>query len=153
VVHAKAAGTEAPGKTAVGEASTPDNTPDKKNRTARDADERGSRKVIAYYFHGTKRCWTCKRIEALTADTIKSNFSAELEEGVLELSPVNVDMKENKHFISDFKLYTKSVVIVEITGDRQTRWKNLERVWQLVHDEQAFIDYIYAEVKAYLSGD
>jgi len=71
----------------------------------------------------------------------------------LELSPVNVDRKENKHFISDFKLYTKSVVIVEIANDGQTRWKNLERVWQLVHDEQAFIDYIYAEVKAYLSGD
>ena len=32
-------------------------------------------KTIVYYFHGTKRCVTCNKIEALTQKTIKEHFA------------------------------------------------------------------------------
>jgi hypothetical protein len=111
-----------------------------------------SRKIIAYYFHGTRRCRTCKKIESLTRTVVQNNFQAELENGSLEWQSVNVDTNENKHFIKEFNLYTKSVVLVEIIDSKQSSWKNLDQVWQLVHKEDNFKPYIRNEIKTYLKG-
>jgi plasmid maintenance system antidote protein VapI len=37
-----------------------------------------------------------------------------------------------------------------INGKEQ-QWKNLQKVWELVHNEKAFKEYIHKEIKAYLS--
>lgn len=108
------------------------------------------RKIIAYYLHGNARCPTCMKIEATTDKAIHGEFESALDEGVLEWKVVNIDEPENNHFVADFQLYTKSVVLVELQGDKQVRWKNLEKIWELVHDEDAFIAYIRDEVKGFL---
>jgi hypothetical protein len=109
-------------------------------------------KVIAYYFHGDFRCATCIKLEALSDEAIKTGFPQELKDGVIEWRVVNVEEKGNEHFIEDYKLYTKSLVLVEMNGDKQGKWKNLEKIWELVKDKNAFIKYVQDEVKMYLSG-
>ncbi len=149
VVHSKDTETGQKRETPGRYLSEQNDVSNKKNQIDNKMNMGGSSKVIAYYFHGTRRCRTCKKIEALTEKAIKSCFQSELEKGVLEFSSMNVDKQQNRHFIEDYKLYTKSVVIVKIIGGKQERWKNLERIWQLVHNEEAFIDYISEEVRAY----
>lgn len=148
-VHSKETQTVENKETTGRDLSKQNDVSSEKNQVNNITNKDGSCKVIAYYFHGTRRCWTCKKIEELTEETIKFYFQAELEKGVLEFSSVNVDKQQNKHFIEDYKLYTKSVVIAKIVDGKQESWKNLERIWQLVHNEEAFIDYISEEVKAY----
>lgn len=111
--------------------------------------EDGNR-VVAYYFHGNMRCATCRKIEALTKEAIEAAFAPELELGTLQWREVNVDEAGNEHFIQDYQLTTRSVVISEIADGEEKRWKNLERVWQLVGNKGAFLDYIQEETRAYL---
>lgn len=107
-------------------------------------------KVVAYYFHTSYRCWTCKQIEALTKEAIQNNFAQELKTGRLEWQSVNIDEPANQHFVQDYKLYTKSVIIADFQNGKQVRWKNLEKVWECVHNPGVFANYIRMEVSAYL---
>lgn len=109
-------------------------------------------KVIVYYFHGNKRCVTCRKIEAYTTETIKTAFPSQLKSGELELHIVNTDKPRNQHFIYDYKLSTKSVILAEYHNGQQTRWKNLDRIWEEVGSKQIFTDYIENETREYL-GD
>ncbi len=75
--------------------------------------------VIVYYFHGTFRCGTCKRIEKLTKEAVTESFANEIRSGLVEMKVINVDEAENKHFIKDYRLFTKSVVVSDIVGGRK----------------------------------
>jgi len=107
-------------------------------------------KVIVYYFHATRRCWTCKTIEAYSEETIRSNFSQELESGMLEWKTVNIDEPENTHFVEEFQLATRTVVLVSVVDGVNKEWKRLDRVWQLVRDKPAFVDYILDNTNSFL---
>ena len=58
-----------------------------------------------------------------------------------------MDEPANQHFIRDFQLYTRSVVVVDAKDPR--RFKVLDRVWQLVRDKAAFQRYVEQEVRAF----
>ncbi|MBL7064317.1 MAG: hypothetical protein ISS49_08975 [Anaerolineae bacterium] len=106
--------------------------------------------VIAYYFHGTSRCQTCRTIEQYAHEAIEDGFPEELQSGMLEWRAVNVEEPQNEHFIGDYELLTRSLVLVDMEGGNQTMWKNLERIWELVGDREAFVSYVQEETKAYL---
>lgn len=108
--------------------------------------------TVVYYFHGNVRCATCKKIEAYTDDAVSQGFSQELQNGALSWRVVNVEEPQNRHFIQDFQLVTKSVVLAEYRDGNVVRWKNLDKVWQLVRNQDAFAAYIRDETSAFLGG-
>jgi len=110
------------------------------------------RKVIAYYFKTTYGCASCAYVENFTREALQSGFPDELKDGTLTYQVVNVDFPENKHFIQDYQLSYKSVVLVEFEGEKQTRWKNLDAVWRLLRNKPEFIKYVQDETGAYLGG-
>jgi len=107
-------------------------------------------KIVVYYFHGTKRCATCKKLEAYSEEAIKGKFQKELEDGRLEFLPVNYDDEENKHFIDDYKLYTKALVVCEFKDGQQVAWKNLDKIWEKVNDKDEYLEYVQNEIAPYL---
>lgn len=110
-------------------------------------------KVVVYYFHGNVRCMTCRTIEAHTKEAINSGFSEALSNGRLEWRTVNVDSAGNEHFVQDFQLSTRSVVLELIEDGQRRRWKNLERVWELVRGDKAdFLKYIQDQTTIYLES-
>lgn len=108
------------------------------------------RTLVVYYFHGNYRCRSCTMIENLTKQAVTTGFVDQLADGRVELKVVNVDETVNKHFTKDYKLYTKSVILSDIEGGKESSWKNLEKVWTLLGDETKFITYIQSEIKALL---
>ena len=107
-------------------------------------------KVIAYYFHGTFRCSTCRTIEEYSHAAIQTYFAKELGNGSLEFRPVNVDEPENKHFIQDYQLVTRSLVLSLVSDGKEKKWKNLPEVWKLVRDKERFFQYVKDEVAIFL---
>ena len=118
-----------------------------KTSTAVAAAPTASPGIFVYYFHATTRCATCKTIEAYAHETVASNFAADLQARRLEWRTVNVDEPANQHFIRDFQLYTRSVVVVDAKDPK--RFKVLDRVWQLVQDKTAFQQYVEQEIRAF----
>jgi len=103
--------------------------------------------ILVYYFHATTRCATCKTIEAYAHETVANKFAADLEARRLEWRTVNVEEPANQHFIRDFQLYTRSVVVVDAKNPK--RFKVLDQVWQLVRDKAVFQKYVEQEIRAF----
>jgi hypothetical protein len=121
------------------------------NATATKAPAAQSKSFIAaYYFHGNFRCATCKKIEQYSREALETNFDQQLKSGAVVFQPINIDKPENQHFVQDYRLVTKSLVLVKFENGKQTAWKNLPAVWQNVGDQQAFFQYVKKEVEAYL---
>jgi hypothetical protein len=108
-------------------------------------------RVIAYYFHTTQRCASCRAIEAYSREAIEIAFAEELEAGRIVWTPVNIDVKGNEHFVKDYALYTKSLVLVDEKRGKPARWKHLEKVWQYLGDKPKFLRYVQDETRAYLA--
>jgi len=125
-----------------------------KTPTTSTADTQGPlHKVIVYYFYTNTRCPSCRKIEAYTTEAVETGFTELVKTAAIELQLVNTDQPGNSHFINDYRLYTKSVVVADTVNGKQTRWKNLENVWKLLGDKSAFIKYVRDEVKSYLQDE
>jgi len=111
-----------------------------------------SPKLVVYYFHGNTRCVTCRKIESFAKSAIESGFTAELKSGQIQFRAVNVEEPKNEHFVQDYQLATRSVVLSRIRNDKQDAWKNLDQVWTLVRDPDAFERYVVDETKRLLGG-
>ena len=109
-------------------------------------------KIIVYYFHGNMRCYTCYNLENYAKSEVESDFADAIKRGKLEWKTVNVETAGNEHFADDYKLYTKSVIISIIKDGKEVSWKNLDQIWQLVHEENKYREYIKKEVAACLAG-
>jgi hypothetical protein len=109
-----------------------------------------SPKVIAYYFHTTFRCSSCRKIEAYSHEAIESGFSKELKDGTLEWRVINVEESGNRHFVDDYRLFTKSLILVRLNNGKQKEWKNLMKVWELLRNKEAFVRYVQDELRSYL---
>jgi hypothetical protein len=106
--------------------------------------------VVAFYFHGNTRCATCKKIEAYADDAIHKGFAPALQTTALTWRVVNVEESGNRHFVEDFQLVTRSVVLAEYRDNKIVRWKNLDKVWQLVRDKDGFTSYVQSETREFL---
>ncbi|MEA1922205.1 MAG: nitrophenyl compound nitroreductase subunit ArsF family protein [Pseudomonadota bacterium] len=110
-------------------------------------------KTIVYYFHGNMRCRTCNKIETYTKEAINAGFAGELTDGLLEIRIINTDKSENEHFIKDFQLTNRAVVLVRSRGGQPEKWKNLDRIWLLVRKKEAFQSYINDEIQLFMAVD
>lgn len=106
--------------------------------------------VFVTYFHTTARCASCLKIEDLTNATMTTRFAGPIAEKRIVWRLVNLDEPENAHYVKDYGLYTKSVVVTEVKEGREVSWKNLDQVWQLLGDPAGFQGYVEREVQAFL---
>ena len=101
--------------------------------------------LFVYYFHGNKRCMTCNRIEALTKETLQAKFAGQLADGKLIFQSVNLDEPANEHFIKDFQLTTRTVVM-----QKNGKFEKFDDVWDLVGEPAKFTAYIQSGVEKML---
>ncbi len=106
--------------------------------------------VEVYYFHGDVRCVNCHRIEMYTKEAVDEYFGKEMESGKLVYKVVNVDRKKNQHFVKDYQLYTKSVIVSLVKDGKEVKYENLQGVWNYLGNRELFLDYIKNEVGKYL---
>lgn len=117
-------------------------TPDVKSATSQAV----STALTVYYFHGDMRCKTCTSFEKLTEETLKDNFSKELASGKIVYRVINLDLKENAHFVEDFNLTTKSVVLSE-----PGRFRNLDQIWTRIRQgDEAFKSYVAESIQEFM---
>ncbi len=110
-------------------------------------------RVLVYYFHGTQRCATCRKLEAFSLEAVQQGFQEALQQGQLEWRLINVDEPDNAHFVDEYQLFTRSLVIVKMSDGEQTEWKNLHKIWELVGNKSAFISYVQDEIDTYMGDE
>jgi len=115
-------------------------------------DIRQDNQLIVYYFHGDKRCPTCHKLETYAKEGLDAYFADEIASKKIVWKVLNVDRTENSHFIQDYKLVTKSVVLSEVANGKEVRWKNLDQIWQKVRDKDNYLQYIRESILRQLEG-
>ncbi len=75
-----------------------------------------------------------------------------MDKGILAYQAINVEEPGNRHFIRDFGLYTKSIVVVEREGERVKRFKVLSGAWPVARDAVKLKNYIRNQVRAFMEG-
>jgi hypothetical protein len=106
--------------------------------------------IYAYYFHGTKRCYSCHVMQGYIEDVIGKEFKDEVENGELSWAVLNVQTPQNNHFIQDFQLTSISMILAKKVDGKIKEWKNLDKVWQLLKDKNGFYSYIKSEIDSFL---
>ncbi len=104
------------------------------------------------YFSSDVRCATCVRIERLTRETVEKNFAAEIASGRIVLSTINLDGPGNEHFVQDYQLISKTVIVSDRAKGQEVKWENLQEVWSKQKDEQAFEAYVVDAVRRHLGS-
>lgn len=110
-------------------------------------------KVIATYFHGKFRCPTCRAIEAQAKEAVQQGLSSLVAEGAIEWRVVDFDQPGGQHYLLDYNLSTQSLILSLQKDGKELRWKNLERVWELVHTPPEFSDYVQGETRKFLGRE
>jgi hypothetical protein len=89
-------------------------------------------------------------MEKYSREAIDANFKDALASGGLEFKAVNVEEKGNEHFVNDYKLYTKTLILSLVKDGKEVKSKNLDKIWELARNKQKFMDYVTGEVNAFM---
>jgi hypothetical protein len=106
--------------------------------------------VYASYFHGDQRCPTCMKLEAYSSEAIQSGFEKEVKGSLLVFRTVNWDREENAHYLDDYQLYTKALILSRMRDGKEIAWTNLDSIWQLVDNKGKFIKYVQTHTRAFV---
>jgi hypothetical protein len=110
-------------------------------------------RIVVTYFHGDKRCGTCHKLEAYSREAIEQGFGQDLIAGTIEWRTVNYDEADNEHYIDDYKLFSKAVILSRMEDGQEVEWKNLDQIWALVGDKDKFVQYVKSETTAFVNGE
>ena len=108
------------------------------------------KQVIVTYFHTTYRCSSCKKLEKYLKEVVEKNFQEDLKSKKLIYRTLDMTEKKNKHFIEDYKLVTKSVVLSIIDDGKELKWKNLPDVLRKVNNKKKFNEFVLKEIREYM---
>lgn len=108
--------------------------------------------LVVYYLHGHFRCASCLKIEAYTREAVEKGFAADLKKHKVEWKVLDIEDPGNQHFVTDYQLTTKSVVLSRVKGGKEIAWENLPKIWPLLNDKKEFQSYIQTEIRRALKG-
>jgi hypothetical protein len=106
--------------------------------------------VVVYYFHGARRCPTCRGIQETIEKTIRERFGTETASAALSFQDVNIDEPDNKHFVKEFNLSFSSMVVSARKGKETFKWENCDKVWEHARDPSALTEYTDRQIRGYL---
>lgn len=70
-------------------------------------------KTEVYYFHNTRRCATCKAVEAVTKEALDESFKTQMENGSMTFESLNVEEKKNEPLARELHVSGQTLLIVK----------------------------------------
>jgi len=110
------------------------------------------RRLVARYYHGTKRCVTCNKIEAYAKEALESRFAEDLASGRILWETANMDEIWNADAVRRYGLIRSSLVFLDVEDGEEKDYSVLQRAWDLVGEKDRFFDYVQSEVEMITDG-
>jgi len=106
-------------------------------------------KIEVVHFHATQQCWSCTTVGKYALKTIQERFPKEYKNGMIVFRDINGELPENRDMVIKYQARGSSLFVNGITGEQDHIQEDV-RVWRLVNDEQAFMDYFEGKLKELL---
>ena len=78
----------------------------------RNNEEEIASSVRVYYFHGTRRCTTCKAVEEVTKEILNEYYASELADKTISFVSINLDDENNKVLATELKVSGQTLLFV-----------------------------------------
>ena len=102
--------------------------------------------IVVYYLHMNRRCMTCEKLESYSKEAVEAGFSEQLKDSSIIFRVENFEVEGNEHFAKDYQLFSQSLILSRQHDGKETDWKNLDQIWELVGDKDEFIKYVQTEI-------
>ena len=109
--------------------------------------------VVVTYFTTDVRCDSCRTIERLSREAIEAGFPSAVANGAVVFRVLNTDRPENRHFVDDYEIANKTVIVSHQVNGTETEWTNRQDVWLLLDEPAEFFAYVREPVQRYLGKD
>jgi thiol-disulfide isomerase/thioredoxin len=109
-------------------------------------------RVVVMYFHRTQRCPTCLKMGSYTEEAVKTAFSRELKAAKVAFHTIDFQDERNAAYTKGYAVAGPTLIVAKVSGKKVVEYKNLDEMWSLVADKEAFLGYVRASVKEYLEG-
>ena len=109
-------------------------------------------RLIVYYFHGDFRCENCLAIEAAAAAALRGHYAEQLATGAFVWRALNVQAPEHEHFAAQFHLASQALILVDPRSGEPPRWQDLDWIWNLVGDDDAFTAQLAHDIDAFMAA-
>ncbi len=113
---------------------------------------KGKTALVAYYFHGNKRCKTCVQMQEWVYNSLNKNFKAELDAGKIIWREVNYDEPANAHFRKDYKLMFPTAILASVKDGKETGFISLEDAWDFADNAVKLDGFVAEKTKTALQG-
>lgn len=110
-------------------------------KKAEKTEQKSETKLMVYYFHGYARCSSCRKIEQYAKEAAES-LALGAYAGRVAFSAVNVEEGANEHYVKDYRLVSKAVILQPEKDGKPGAWENLDRIWLELGDKNKFTAYI-----------
>jgi len=108
-------------------------------------------RVVVTYFTTDVRCDSCRTIEQLSRRAVAEGFPDELRSGALVFRVVNTDREENAHYIDEYEIGNKVVVVSRQLDGEQIEWLRCQDVWLHFGEPEVFLPYLQQPIRDYLA--
>lgn len=102
------------------------------------------------YFHRTPGCATCQKMAKLVFQTVKEDFSEEAQKRKLVIRYVNFEEPKFAPLVQALNVRSPSLFLIEVQGGKDVRAWNLNQIWSLSGNENAFRTYVGHEIRSHL---
>ncbi len=68
--------------------------------------------VRGYYFHGIRRCTTCKAVEEVTKEILNEYYASELADKTISFEAINLDEEDSKILANELKVSGQTLLFV-----------------------------------------
>jgi len=106
-------------------------------------------KIEVVHFHGVNQCFSCITVGKFALKTIQERFPKEYKNGTIVFRDINGELPENQDTVIKYQARGSSLFLNAITDEQENMQEDV-RVWRLVNDEQAFMDYFEGKLKELL---
>ena len=104
--------------------------------------------IRVLYFHGTIRCHTCLQIEEFTKLTMEIRFQDEIQRGKIVWKPIDYEKENDTASVRKYGLENQALIISKVVNGRETEWRKLSRIWEMVEDFNGFQEYVAENIRS-----
>lgn len=110
-------------------------------------------RVVAMYFHRTKRCPTCLKMGSYSEEAVTTGFAQQLQNGTVGFYYVDFQDPRNTALAKRFAISGPALVVAKVVDNEVVDARNLTDIWTKVADKRAFLAYVQENVAAYSKAD
>ena len=74
-------------------------------------------KIEVYYFHFTRRCMTCQKVEKVSKNAVETLYAEKVKSGQVSFQSVNLDEKAGEAIGAKYKIEGQTLIV--IAGDKK----------------------------------